>query len=91
MTDEDRDRDAKIADMMIAIGGSFVKALGRAFRLADPDNARRLTTAFPDYFEKYVALIDVPLCQTCRHPETRHINRVCLLPGCNCDSGGQTA
>jgi hypothetical protein len=45
--------DYDITDAMIIYGGSFVQALGRLFRLADPENQRKLKTAFPDYFVEY--------------------------------------
>ncbi len=38
---------------MIDSGGSFVKALGEALVRADLNNARRIRTAFPEYWDKY--------------------------------------
>lgn len=38
---------------MDAYGGSFVKALARAWLLADENNELRLEKAFPEYMEKY--------------------------------------
>lgn len=35
-------------------GGGFVKALGEALSHADPNNARRIKIAFPDYWEEYL-------------------------------------
>ena len=34
-------------------GGSFVKALSKAWICADDDNAKRIETAFPEYIEIY--------------------------------------
>lgn len=41
---------------MIATGGSFVAALGKAWMLADMDNSRRLTDAFGDVLERYASI-----------------------------------
>lgn len=38
---------------MMRFGGSFARAIGEAWFLADDDNRRRLQEAFPDLFEKY--------------------------------------
>ena len=40
-------------DAMTRHGGSFVKKLAEAWRLADPENSARLIRAFPEYFEQY--------------------------------------
>jgi hypothetical protein len=45
--------DFEIADAMEKYGGTFVKALGQLWHLADPENARKLKGAFPEYWEKY--------------------------------------
>ena len=42
-----------IIELMEEYGGNFVKALAKAWRLADPDNRQRLAAAFPDYWKKY--------------------------------------
>jgi len=34
-------------------GDGFVKALGTALTLADPDNRRKIHEAFPEYLEQY--------------------------------------
>lgn len=39
---------------MIALGGSFVKALGRAARLADEENKRKLLSEFFPVFKRYL-------------------------------------
>jgi hypothetical protein len=36
-------------------GGSFIRALGEAYRLADTSNRETLRKAFPDYFKLYTA------------------------------------
>jgi hypothetical protein len=43
----------EVTEAMIQSGGSFVQALGRLFRQADPNNQRRLREAFHDYFHQY--------------------------------------
>lgn len=45
----------RAATEMATYGGSFVKALAHAFFCADPENRKRLRTAFGDYFIKYGA------------------------------------
>ncbi len=39
---------------MIAYGGSFVKALGKALECADHINQQKIKDAFPEYWEQYV-------------------------------------
>jgi hypothetical protein len=48
--------DYTVTDAMMTYGGSFVQALGRAWRLADPPNQERLSAAFEDVFEKYLEI-----------------------------------
>lgn len=38
---------------MMIYGGSFVKALGNAFGVADSNNRKKLKVAFSQYFEQY--------------------------------------
>ena len=45
-----------VAEAMIKYGGGFCERLGRALKLADPDNASRIKRAFPEYWEKYAEL-----------------------------------
>lgn len=42
-----------ITEMMIRYGGSFVKALGQLFRLADNTNQAKLVAAFPELIDEY--------------------------------------
>ena len=49
--------DDEIADAMIIYGGSFVSALGGAFRRADATNRERIKVAFADYWERYRELV----------------------------------
>lgn len=42
-----------VVDKMDKYGGSFVKALARAFYLADRFNFRKLKNAFPEYWDQY--------------------------------------
>jgi hypothetical protein len=43
----------KIAENMELRGGSFAMTLGRAMRLADDDNIRRIERAFPELMNRY--------------------------------------
>jgi len=44
----------KVAENMMAYGGSFVRALARALSFADDINAEKIKNAFPDYWDKYL-------------------------------------
>lgn len=44
----------KVQENMIAYGGSFVKALGKALECADYINQQKIKDAFPEYWEQYV-------------------------------------
>jgi hypothetical protein len=48
--------DYQIVEAMIALGGSFVQHLGRAWRCADAHNRERLRNTFADYWETYKEL-----------------------------------
>lgn len=43
-----------VADSMMQYGGSFVQALGKALKLADPSNCEKIQLAFPEYWAKYL-------------------------------------
>lgn len=43
----------QIIDLMLSMGGSFVKQLAVLWRLADPINRQKLETAFTNYFLDY--------------------------------------
>jgi hypothetical protein len=45
--------DFTVIQAMKTYGGSFVKALAEAARLADSINLEKIKTAFSDYWEKY--------------------------------------
>jgi hypothetical protein len=45
--------DWDVIEAMIKFGGSFVHALGTAYRAADASNQAKLKAAFPDYWTKY--------------------------------------
>jgi len=47
------DKMQATAEAMQRRGGGFVKALGAALAIADPDNRRRICEAFPEYLEQY--------------------------------------
>lgn len=47
------DWEWETTEAMIRFGGSFVRALGQAFRVADAANTARLKAAFPEYWAKY--------------------------------------
>jgi len=46
------------AEAMQRRGGSFVKALGAALTLADPDNRERIHKAFPEYWKQYRSIAE---------------------------------
>ena len=48
--------DFEITGAMLVYGGSFVQALGKAWRVADSDNRATLKAAFPLYWKKYAEL-----------------------------------
>lgn len=50
---EQTDRDWWTAEAMRQKGGGFVRALGNAYAHGDPDNARRIQEAWPEYWSKY--------------------------------------
>ena len=45
--------DFVVIQNMKTYGGSFVKALAEAARIADAENLEKIKTAFSDYWEKY--------------------------------------
>lgn len=45
--------DFAVTEAMLVYGGSFVRALGRAARCADPVNLTRIKVAFPDLWTEY--------------------------------------
>lgn len=45
--------DEETLAAMEKYGGSFVKIIALAAKVADSDNFKRLKTAFPEYWEKY--------------------------------------
>jgi hypothetical protein len=53
------DDSRKVAGTMIEYGGCFVKHLGAALECADLVNIRRVKTAFPEYWEKYLIMTDI--------------------------------
>lgn len=48
--------DFATVNAMIQFGGSFVRALAQACRLADTENLARIKAAFPEYWAKYEEL-----------------------------------
>lgn len=56
----DHDEMLEISGAMLQFGGSFVKALAAAWRLADEDNSARIVAAFPEYVAKYRELAKAP-------------------------------
>lgn len=47
------EEDAKIADSMRVMGGSFVSALGELAWRADPINLKKIKEAWPEYWDAY--------------------------------------
>jgi hypothetical protein len=54
-----RQEEDEIVRTMESHGGSFASRLGRAFRVADPENFRRLKAAFPELWEHYTELAEM--------------------------------
>lgn len=52
------DEMLKVSGAMIQFGGSFVKALGTAWRLADESNSAKIEAAFPEYVAKYQGMAE---------------------------------
>lgn len=46
-------KDMDVAKTMIEYGGSFVRKLGAAALVADPENLAKIKTTWPDYWSKY--------------------------------------
>ena len=46
-------RDFDVASTMIEYGGSFVRKLGAAALVADPDNLAKIKATWPDYWAQY--------------------------------------
>jgi hypothetical protein len=46
-------RDYDVALTMIEYGGSFVRKLGAAALVADPENMGKIKTTWPDYWAQY--------------------------------------
>jgi hypothetical protein len=42
-----------VIDTMMEYGGSFVRKLGAAALVADPENLRKIKNAWPDYWAQY--------------------------------------
>ena len=55
MTHDDK---LRVVFAMQKYGGNFVKALAAMWLLADEDNCARVETTWPEYIEKYRALVD---------------------------------
>ncbi len=52
-----KDNDYPILEAMSVYGGSFVKALAVAARMADNENYVKLKAAFPDLWDSYAAFV----------------------------------
>ena len=52
-TEEEYDRNFWITEAMILYGGSFVKRLGKLYRIGDGFNQKILQNAFPEYWKRY--------------------------------------
>jgi len=46
-------RDYDVAFAMIEYGGSFVRKLGAAALVADPENLGKIKATWPDYWSQY--------------------------------------
>jgi hypothetical protein len=45
--------DKKTIETMMEYGGSFVRKLGAAALVADPDNLAKIKSTWPDYWSQY--------------------------------------
>ncbi len=52
-----KDNDYLILEAMSVYGGSFVKALAVAARMADNENYSKLKAAFPELWDSYAAFV----------------------------------
>lgn len=52
------DERLKVSGAMLQFGGSFVKALAAAWRLADESNSAKIEAAFPEYIAKYQGMAE---------------------------------
>lgn len=50
-----------IVRCMIRQGGSFAKALGEAWVRGDAENRRRIEEGWPDYWQRYRAVVELKL------------------------------
>lgn len=50
-------QDHEIAHAMATFGGSFAKAISRAFLVADDDNRARMRAAYPELFAEYKGVV----------------------------------
>jgi Zn ribbon nucleic-acid-binding protein len=68
---------------MMELGGSFVKKIAEAYRLADELNQRKLKFAFLEYWEKYAML--VVRCPECGSSDfiKRHHYGTLAVPECD--------
>lgn len=48
--------DRDVARTMIDYGGSFVRKLGAAALVADPENMGKIKATWPDYWAKYARM-----------------------------------
>lgn len=55
MTDN-YDETKEVAFTMVSQGGRFVHFLGAALQCADSENANKIKSAFPEYWEKYLEI-----------------------------------
>jgi hypothetical protein len=46
-------KDFDVASTMIEYGGSFVRKLGAAALVADPENLAKIKAAWPEYWSQY--------------------------------------
>lgn len=48
--------DRQIINTMIEYGGSFVRKLGAAALVADPENLAKIKATWPDYWSQYARM-----------------------------------
>lgn len=59
-----------VAESMYQHGEAFVRALGGALRYADTENAKKIKTTFPEYWQSY---LDLAITELGLEPESERI------------------
>lgn len=55
-SEDEYEKDWWITEAMRRYGGGFVRDLGELWRRGDPDNQKKLKSAFSEYWERYAEI-----------------------------------